>query len=334
VAAIRSRHTVDGGEAAAMDDDEQTTRRRRRRPPTHPHVRLRRAAAATYGVSSRREAARLGVADSTFDDWCTVEDAARVHRGVVVLPDAPEVPERHIAAAIMAAGPGAVAAGDTAAYLHDLVAKLPPRITVLVPHARRAARLEGVVVRRSLHLDAVDTTEVRRLGCTTVERTLLDRVRELGWGDDGLALVLTALQRDATDLDALRRAAARAGPRRGRPLERLVLEFDDGRTPDSIFEHLVLAGLRAAGLDPELGWTLTASGRRCRIDLAFPGARVAVECDGFAFHRSARDLARDHERQNALVRAGWRVFRISWQRWRRDPAAVIAEVRELLAATP
>jgi hypothetical protein len=315
-----------------MDEDAETTGRRR--PPTHPHVRLRRAAAASYGVSSRREAARLGVADSTFDDWCTVEDAERIHRGVVVLPDAPEVPERHIAAAILAAGRGAVAAGETAAYLHDLVPKPPPRVTVLVPHTRRAPRLEGVVVRRSLHLDPVDLTEVRRLRCLTVERTVLDRVRELGWGDDGLALVLTALQREATDLHALRLTAQRAGPRRGKPLERLVLEFDDGRTPDSIFEHLVLEGLRAAGLDPAVGWALTVAGRRRRIDLAFLDARVAVECDGFAFHRSARDLARDHERQNALVRAGWRVLRISWQRWQRDRAAVIAEIRELLAARP
>ncbi len=50
------------------------------------------------------------------------------------------------------------------------------------------------------------------------------------------------------------------------------------------------------------------------------------------FHRSPGDLMRDHERQNALVRAGWRVLRISWQRWQREPAAVIAEIRELLAA--
>jgi very-short-patch-repair endonuclease len=314
-----------------MDDDvEETTGRRR--PPTHPHLRLRRAAAAAYGVSSRREAARLGVADSTFDDWCAVENAKRVHRGVVVLPDSAEVPERDIAAAILAAGPGAVAAGATAAYLHDLASEPPDRTTVLVPHARRAVRLEGVVVRRSVHLDPLDLTEVRRLRCTTVDRTLLDRVRELGWGDDGRALVLTALQRGATDLDALRRIAVRSGARRGRPLARLVAEFDDGRTPDSIFEHLVLEALRAAGLDPEVGWSLTVDGQRRRIDLAFPDARVAVECDGFAFHRSPRDLARDHERQNALVRAGWRVLRISWQRWVRNPAAVIAEIRELLAA--
>jgi very-short-patch-repair endonuclease len=30
------------------------------------------------------------------------------------------------------------------------------------------------------------------------------------------------------------------------------------------------------------------------------------------------------------VRAGWRVLRISWQRWSQEPEAVVAEILELL----
>ncbi len=315
-----------------MDEPEPQHERRRRRTATHPHERLRREAMARYGVSSRSEADRIGVAASTFEDWCRLGEVARVHRGVVVLTDAADVPERRIAAALLAAGTGAVAAGTTALFLHELLADAPERVGVLVPHHRRAPNLDGVRVRRTRHLDPIDVTEARGLPCTTVERTLLDHVREVGWGRDGTAVLLTALQRRCTDVASLRAVVERAGASRGGGLSRLLSEFDDGRTPDSIFEHLVAEALRAAGLPPVLGLVVRIAGRIYRIDLAFPDVRVVVECDGFAFHRTPDDLARDHARQNALVADGWRVLRISWQRWVRDQRAVVAEIREVLGA--
>jgi very-short-patch-repair endonuclease len=298
----------------------------------HPYVRLRRDAVARYGVSSRQVAARLGVAPSTYDDWRRVEGAVTLHRGVVVLPDVPERPEQPIAAALLAVGAGAVVGGATAAYLHGWRDRVPDPLTILVPHGRWAPTLTGVEVVQTRRLPATDRTEVRRLACTDVDRTLLDRVLDLGSGDEGLAIVLTALQRRATTIERLRAIVRDAGPRRGRQLERVLDRLGDGTRPDSIFEHLVAARLRAEGLDPVLGHPVIVGTWRCSIDLAFPDERVAVECDGFAFHRTPRDLARDHERQNALVRAGWRVLRISWHRWSRDPDAVLAELRELLAS--
>jgi hypothetical protein len=251
---------------APRPDDDATSRRR---PPTHPHLRLRRAAAELYGVSGRSEAARLGVATSTYDDWCDVEAAERPHRGVVVLPDAPDVPERRVAAALLAAGPGAVAGGSTAAFLHDLATSASTPVTVLVPHGRRAANLDAVEVVRTRHLDPVDVTTVRRLACTTVERTLLDLVRVVGWGRDGLALVLTALQRDATEVPSLSRTADRAGPRRGRPLARVVASLDE-HTPGG-----VCSASRGGPGCVRPGWVPTArlAGRRAptRTACTHPG---------------------------------------------------------------
>jgi very-short-patch-repair endonuclease len=300
----------------------------------HPYVRLRRDAVARYGVSSRQVAARLGVAPSTYDDWRRVEGAVTVHRGVVVLPDVPTRPEQPIAAALLAVGTGAVAGGTTAPYLHGWRDGVPDPLTILVPYGRWAPTLTGGEVVQTRRLPATDRTVVRRLACTVVERTLLDLVMDLGSGDEGLAIVLTALQRRATTIGRLRAIVNDAGPRRGRQLERVLDRLGDGTQPDSIFEHLVAERLRADGLDPVVGHPVTAGAQRCLIDLAFPDERVAVECDGFAFHRTPRDLARDHERQNALVRAGWRVLRNSWHRWSREPEAVVGELRELLASAP
>ena len=318
-----------GGVEPPTETPETDAARRRRRPPTHPHVRLRRDAVSRYGVTSRGVAAGLGIAPSTYDDWRVVEDARRLHRGVVALPDVEVVAEQRVAAALLAVGVGAVAGGATAAFLHDLERSLPRVLTVLVPHGRRATSLDEVEVIRTRHLRACDRTVARRLDCVTVERLVLDLVAERGAGEAGLALVLAALQREVTTLDALRQAARAAGSRRGGALQRVLHHVGD-HSPDSIFEHLVEVRLRRSGLDPVVGFAVVLDGRRIVIDLAFPQERVAVECDGFAFHRTPGDLARDHERQNALVRAGWRVYRISWRRWSRAPDAVIADVVALL----
>ena len=50
-------------------------------------------------------------------------------------------------------------------------------------------------------------------------------------------------------------------------------------------------------------------GRGFRIDVAFPAERLAIECDGFRYHRSLSAFKADRERQNLLVCAGWRVLR-------------------------
>jgi very-short-patch-repair endonuclease len=67
------------------------------------------------------------------------------------------------------------------------------------------------------------------------------------------------------------------------------------------------------------------------VDLAFPEHRVAIEYDG-AWHGEAGQLARDRRRLNALVQAGWRVLHLTAADLR-DPAALVAAVRCLLAST-
>lgn len=42
-------------------------------------------------------------------------------------------------------------------------------------------------------------------------------------------------------------------------------------------------------------------GRRFRIDIYLPASRLAVEMDGFEYHRSKRAFGIDRERQNLLV---------------------------------
>ena len=55
-------------------------------------------------------------------------------------------------------------------------------------------------------------------------------------------------------------------------------------------------------------------------------ARIAIECDGEIWHEDEHGNLRteDVQRQEILERAGWRVLRIPYRRWRADRAGQIA----------
>lgn len=75
-------------------------------------------------------------------------------------------------------------------------------------------------------------------------------------------------------------------------------------------------------------------GRGFRIDVAFPADRLAVECDGFQFHRSLSAFKADRERQNLLVCAGWRVLRYYPKEIFGSMDQIIAQIEGALACAP
>jgi very-short-patch-repair endonuclease len=98
---------------------------------------------------------------------------------------------------------------------------------------------------------------------------------------------------------------------------------------ESGFEHLMIAGLVAAGFrvmpQVEIG--------RYRIDLVVSDGRsqIALECDGDRF-QPLEQIPYDLARQAVLERAGWTFVRVRGTRFFRDPegtmASVIAEIEQ------
>jgi hypothetical protein len=119
---------------------------------------------------------------------------------------------------------------------------------------------------------------------------------------------------------------------RGRPGTRRVRAVvearREGATGDSPLEARWLRAFEELGLPrPVTGHQVVLAGRVFVLDLAWPDARVAVEVDGFAAHAGREAFDRDRARANALVNAGWRVFRATS---RLEPATVAAQVRAAL----
>jgi very-short-patch-repair endonuclease len=68
-----------------------------------------------------------------------------------------------------------------------------------------------------------------------------------------------------------------------------------------------------------------------KIDIAFPIARLAVECDGREYHReNVQQLERDQRRDKFLARKGWRTLRIEGIAIRKDIQFCIKKIKDAL----
>ncbi len=69
------------------------------------------------------------------------------------------------------------------------------------------------------------------------------------------------------------------------------------------------------------------------VDAVWEHGRVAVQLDSYEFHRTRAAFERDRRRDAALQVAGYSVLRVTDRRLDREPDAVLAAVRSLLAST-
>jgi len=60
-------------------------------------------------------------------------------------------------------------------------------------------------------------------------------------------------------------------------------------------------------------YPVVISGSKFRIDIAFPDLKVAIEIDGWAFHRSKERRDQDMRKLNLLARTGWTVLTFGWE---------------------
>ena len=70
------------------------------------------------------------------------------------------------------------------------------------------------------------------------------------------------------------------------------------------------------------------------IDFLWPEEGVAVEVDGFAYHRTRERFEADRDRDAVLRKAGLTVIRVTWRQLERDAMAVLVDVAQALARAP
>ena len=227
----------------------------------------------------------------------------------------------------VAARLGAAVSHEDAADVWGIdVVRRPAELQVTVARSRSRCRASGVQVHRR-DLADVDVVERGGVRVTSPLRTVLDLSRKLPLAE-AVAAADSALRLRLLAYDELVQAVAALPPAIGRRQCREVLALVDPSS-GSVLESLLRLLLEQAGLRPFETQYVVRVGRGTigRVDFAWPAVRVVVEADGFAFHADRDRYREDRRRTNALVLAGWRVLRFSWEDVLNRADVVVAQVR-------
>ncbi|SEO59609.1 DUF559 domain-containing protein [Trujillonella endophytica] len=294
--------------------------------------------------AGRRDRVTRATSSSSVSRWLDGGALVLVHPGVVALADrAHDWTVRARAAVLWSRG---ALSHLSALALHELVPATPAGpLHVTVPADRWPRGSEGVVVHRTTQ--RLPMSRVRGLPVLDPARSLVDAwVRASSPRRNELALrempvvrqaVIEAARTRAVDVEGVIAESARQPRHAGcTSLEHLLALVADGCQSEleiwGVTHVLGLPGLPAAVQQHRV---VLPDGRRIDLDAAWPGARVAVELDGAAFHGSREQRERDLRRDTALAALGWVVLRFSYRRLTTDPEGcrreIAAVVRRRLA---
>ena len=165
-------------------------------------------------------------------------------------------------------------------------------------------------------LDDRDLTVVKRIPALTLARTVADMSARLDVDELG-RIIDEGLRRGITSLRAVDRVVRRlhhiAPGRSPSKLMRVLALRVPGYEPgDSTLESRVYEALLGSALPaPTRQYRVAVGDRTYYLDLAYPEFLIAIEVDGFDFHRGRHSFDEDRRRQNDLVRAGWIVLRFT-----------------------
>lgn len=291
-------------------------------------------AGSQHGVITHRQLAVLGLSAVAISRRARRGALHRLHRGVYAVGHPLLTQRGRWQAAVLACGHDAALACRSAGAMWRLLEPTSfSHIEVVVPHGRRAH--DGVRTHVAI-LPADERTVRDGIPVTTPERTLLDLAAVLGRHRLQRAADLAG----AGDPSRRRRIEELLERHRGRrglvALRAVVAAAQEGRAiPRSEFEERFTRFLRGHHLPPAVtNGEIAVGDVRYEVDASWPDRRVAVEVDGWEFHRTREAFEADRERDRRLSVAGWRVVRITWRQLRDDAEVVGAHLHALLEARP
>ena len=213
-------------------------------------------------------------------------------------------------AAVMACGSGAVLSHRSAAGLWGL---RPNSRWLEVTAARGGKGVPGIEVHSSRMLAPQDFTRNEGIPVTSVARTLLDLSAVVR--GPGLATAIDRAERSRIfDLTAVVDVLERANGRRGaRALRRAIAAYEPS-TQKSVLERCFKELLGTAPDIPRPAFNAVVQGEQTthEVDAFWADQKLAIQLDGFEFHRTRRDRERDAASDADLELVGHRVMRLTW----------------------
>ncbi len=296
---------------------------------SQPDIRILEIAARQHGVVSREQLRQAGLSRGVVEHRLRKGILQPVHRGVYRTgPTRPKLQAE--TAALLACGDEAALTHRTAAGILRILPEPRPEqpVDVSGPRSLRGPR-SGVRLHRVGQLPAHEVELRHGLAVSAGPRTILDLAACLGPYDLERALARGERQELVT-LDQVRDIADRYPGRPGRG--KLMTLLDDVVEPAltrSPPELLLLKKLRKVGV-PRPRTNARIAGME--VDLLFPDHGVAVEIDGYRFHRQRPVFENDRDRGSALAAQGIMVLHFTPRQLAREPDKVLARLCLTLGA--
>jgi hypothetical protein len=280
-----------------------------------------------HGVVARWQLTQLGLGQGAIQHRLSTARLHRVFRGVFAVGHTCLTVHGRWTAAVLTSGAGALLSHRSAAALWGITPYAGTDIEVTVPGARRSRRT-GIRMHGNL-VQPDDQARQNGIPVTSIPCTLLDLAAVVS--PQRLERAVEEAERlQLFDLAALERLCQRNVGRRG--VRRLQAILDHVRPiPDtrSELERSFIAACDRAQL-PRPAINCWVNG--FEVDAVWEEARLVVELDGYAYHKSRRSFESDRARDVDLLLGGYRVVRVTARRLRDDPDAVVSTVRRLLAS--
>ena len=295
----------------------------------HPDVRILEIAARQHGVVARGQLREAGLSRGAIEHRLRKGTLQPLHRGVY--RTGPTTPKYQAeAAALLACGDGAVLTHQTAAGILRILPEPRPEAPVHVsgPRTLRGPR-SGVRLHRVGQLPIDEVERRHGLAVAAAPRTILELATCLGSHDLERALA----QAERRELCTLGQVGAIARRYPGRPghgkLQALLDDVVEPALTRSPPELLLMKRLRKAGV-PQPRANARIHGME--VDLLFPDHGLAVEIDGYSFHRQRPAFEDDRGRDTALAARGIMVLRFTPRQLTKEPDKVLARLCLALGA--
>jgi hypothetical protein len=233
-------------------------------------------------------------------------------------------------AALARGGDDAVLSHYSAARWWRLGVPAQNDVWITVPYRRNPRAAPGLRVVRTRVLPPASVRERDGVRLTSPDRTIADLARFLTQRQL-TAVALEAIQRGLCTVDQLAQWRALLAHRAGGRRFAATLEVVDPALESILAaEFGTLVG--RAGIPLVAGHRLRLpDGDEVICDFADLRAHIDFEIDGFAYHSSPRQVARDKERDRRLLRAGWVTVRYDADAIRRRPLDTVADVMHQIA---
>lgn len=289
-----------------------------------------------YGLVTRSQAVAHQMSKSQIRHRVASGQWERAHYGIYRSVLVPRTFEGDLMLGVLACG--GVVSHCSAARLHGFkeLGRMAAMPEIAVSHGRWRP-VADLVIHQTTQIDHIDVVTIDGLPCTGRGRTVLDlgasmRAPRLGKVIDDLLRKKLITQVELWDVLIRHSVQGRngCGPLRAA----LELRLGQQRLALSDWSYAVANLLESAGLDrPELEFRAHSDDGRflAQIDLAYPGAQLAIELDSVAFHHNLDSFGKDRSRARQLTVAGWSVLQFTWEDYTVRPDQLIAQVRGILS---